>query len=77
MRSPWHPPPDDRRHATEILGRLRTTVAAVDLGRPVGSWMEGAAAVPDALPADVRARAQAVADRVDPDHRIARNRFLV
>lgn len=43
-----------------------------DTGLAIGSWSDGRAAVPDALPADVRARVRAIADRVDPGRVLAR-----
>lgn len=66
--------PRDRIEAS--FGRARETWSRADAGSTPGSWVEGAARVPDALPADVRARAAAVADTVDPDGRIRRSRLL-
>lgn len=48
----------------------------VDLGRSVGSWVEGAIAVPDALAPDTRERVAKIADAVDPEGRIRRSRYL-
>lgn len=56
--------------------RARTVWGAADAGVTPGSWVEGAASVPDALRADVRKRAQAIADAIDPDVRIRRSRLL-
>ena len=56
--------------------RARTVWQAADTGLTPGSWIEGAASVPGALPAAVRERARAAADAVDPDHRLARSRLL-
>jgi len=50
--------------------------AAADTGRTPGSWIEAGGSVPGALPADVRERACAVADAVDPDRRLGRSRLL-
>ena len=66
--------PRDRSAAA--FARARSVWAAADAGTTPGSWVEGAADVPDALPADVRDRARAVADAVDPDGRIRRSRLL-
>jgi hypothetical protein len=54
----------------------RSVWSSADAGSTPGSWVEGAARVPDALPADVRARAAAIADIVDPGARIRRSRLL-
>ncbi len=58
------------------LARARAVWSAADTGLTPGSWVDGAAAVPDALPPDVLRRARAVADAVDPDHRLQRSRLL-
>jgi hypothetical protein len=75
-------------HAVGALGRsTRAQIDAgfakakdvwrpADTGRSPGSWFEGAAAVPSALPADTARRARAVADAVDPDRRLRRSRLL-
>jgi hypothetical protein len=75
-------------HAVGALGRstrdqidggfaaAKAVWAAADTGLTPGSWMEGAGSVPAALPHDVRERARAVADAVDPDLRIRRSRLL-
>lgn len=55
---------------------LRGVAAPVDLGRSIGSWVEGASSVPDALAPNVRARVARIADAVDPEHRIMRSRYL-
>jgi FAD/FMN-containing dehydrogenase len=56
--------------------RAREVWGPADAGVTPGSWVEGAASVASALRPDVRARAQAVADAVDPDHRLRRSRLL-
>ncbi|SDD21880.1 FAD-binding oxidoreductase [Auraticoccus monumenti] len=66
--------PRDRVEAT--FARAREVWSAADAGTTPGSWVEGAATVPDALPADVRERAAAVADAVDPGARLRRSRLL-
>ncbi|MEU8149416.1 FAD-dependent oxidoreductase [Nonomuraea sp. NPDC048901] len=58
------------------FARARSIWSIADAGSTPGSWVEGAAGVPDALPADVRKRAAAIADAVDPDARIRRSRLL-
>lgn len=58
------------------FARSRTVWSAADAGTTPGSWVEGAAAVPSALAPDVRQRARAISDAVDPDHRISRSRLL-
>jgi hypothetical protein len=50
--------------------------APVDLGLSLGSWVEGAASVPDALAAEDRQRVARIADTVDPFQRISRSRFI-
>jgi hypothetical protein len=47
-----------------------------DTGLVPGSWVEGAGPVDSALPHDVRSRARAIADAVDPERRIRRSRLL-
>jgi FAD/FMN-containing dehydrogenase len=66
--------PRDRIDAT--FARLRSVWASADAGSTPGSWVEGAAHVADALAPDVRRRAAAAADAVDPDNRFARSRLL-
>lgn len=66
--------PRDRIDAA--FARARSVWLAADTGRTPGSWLEGAAAVPDALPAQVRERAAAAADAVYPHARIRRSRLL-
>lgn len=51
--------------------------SAADVGFAPGSWLEGAASAADALPRSERERARAIADAVDPDHRIRRPRQMV
>ncbi|MEU6779345.1 hypothetical protein ABZ912_09080 [Nonomuraea angiospora] len=58
------------------FARARSVWSIADAGSTPGSWVEGAASVPDALPADVRKRSAAIADAVDPDARIRRSRRL-
>jgi FAD/FMN-containing dehydrogenase len=58
------------------FARARAVWRTADTGRTPGSWFEGAAAVPSALPDDVSGRARAVADAVDPDRRLQRSRLL-
>lgn len=64
----------DRVEAT--FARARGVWSTADAGTTPGSWVEGAARVPGALPADVRERAAAVADAVDPQARLRRSRLL-
>jgi hypothetical protein len=66
--------PRDRIEAT--FSQLRSVWSVADAGHTPGSWVEGAASVPDALPDELRARATAVADAVDPLGRIQRSRLL-
>ena len=49
---------------------------SADSGLNPGSWLEGSAVAPDALPPAVLARARSIADAVDPGHRIRRSRLL-
>ncbi|ADB33504.1 FAD linked oxidase domain protein [Kribbella flavida DSM 17836] len=82
------PPGDFVYHAVAPLGRFprerieagfdraRSVWSTADAGFTPGSWVEGAATVPEALPADVRVRARAIADTVDPRARIRRSRLL-
>jgi FAD/FMN-containing dehydrogenase len=82
------PPDDFIYHAVAPLGRFprerieagfaraRTVWSTADAGSTPGSWIEGAAKVPDALPKDIRDRARAIADAVDPRARIRRSRLL-
>ncbi|MEU0335978.1 FAD-binding protein [Streptomyces sp. NPDC006193] len=69
----------DRASREEIeaaFARARSLWAAADAGSTPGSWIDGAAGVPDALPADARRRASEIADAVDPSRRIRRSRLL-
>ena len=66
--------PRDRIEAA--FARARSVWSTADAGSTPGSWVDGAAGVADALPADVRARAAAIADTVDPGARIRRSRLL-
>jgi hypothetical protein len=82
------PPGDFIYHAVAPLGRFsrerieagfaraRTVWSTADAGFTPGSWIEGAATVPDALPKEIRDRARAIADAVDPRSRIRRSRLL-
>ena len=77
----WHavgpvPPGTSRADVDAGLSRLREVAEPADLGRDLGSWMEGQTGSPEALTGDVRARVAAVADAVDPDHRISRPRQI-
>jgi FAD/FMN-containing dehydrogenase len=58
------------------FARARDVWTHADAGLTPGSWVEGAAAVSEALPGDVLTRARAVADEVDPRGRIRRPRLL-
>jgi FAD/FMN-containing dehydrogenase len=69
----------DRSSREEIgagFARARSVWASADAGSTPGSWVDGAASVPDALPADVRRRAAAIADVVDPKRLVRRSRLL-
>lgn len=83
-----HPPGDFMLHAVggptagderleAALTAVSAAAAAADTGLAIGSWSDGRTRVPDALPPDVRARVAAVADRVDPDHTLARSPLIV
>lgn len=65
-----------RRDIEGAFRAARTAWAPVDTGSTPGSWIDGAADVPDALPADVRRRAATTADAIDPHRRIRRSRLL-
>jgi hypothetical protein len=65
-----------RERIDAAFARARSVWSSADAGWTPGSWVDGAARVPDALPADVRARAAAIADTVDQDARIRRSRLL-
>lgn len=66
----------DRASIDATFARLRSIWADADAGSTPGSWIEGAAAVPDALQDDVRVRAREIADVIDPQHRLLRSRLL-
>lgn len=71
--------PLDRFTRTQIeagFGRARDVWRAADAGTTPGSWVDGAASVPSALPREVRDRARAVAEAIDPDHRLRRSRLI-
>lgn len=56
--------------------RITAAAAPADTGLAVGSWSDGRTQVTDALPAEVRARVAAIADRVDPDRVLARSPII-
>jgi hypothetical protein len=58
------------------FSRLRSIWSSADAGSTPGSWVEGAAHVPDVLASDALRRAMSVADAVDPGNRIIRSRLL-
>lgn len=58
------------------FARARAVWTTADTGSTPGSWIDGAAHVPDALPAHIRQRAAAIASAVDPGGRIRRTRLL-
>ena len=68
--------PEARPGIEEAFSDLREVAHQVDAGYSLGSWVEGATAVPDALPDDIRARVAGTADRVDPAGSIWRYRYL-
>ncbi|GAA1561495.1 FAD-dependent oxidoreductase [Kribbella lupini] len=82
------PPGDFIYHAVAPLGRssreeidagfarARKVWSSADAGTAPGSWIEGAATVPEALPVEIRDRARTIADTVDPQRRIRRSRLL-
>jgi hypothetical protein len=82
------PPGDFIYHAVAVIDRIsrerigaafaraRSVWSSADAGSTPGSWVEGAARVPDGLPADVRARAAVIAHTIDPGARIRRSRLL-
>ncbi|RWR15776.1 FAD-binding oxidoreductase [Microbacterium enclense] len=69
--------PSRRPAIEDALAAVRELAAPVDTGWSIGSWVEGAVSVPDAVPADIRARVAMIADAVDPDRRIRRSRYLL
>jgi hypothetical protein len=58
------------------FARPRSVWSSADAGSTPGSWIEGAATVPGALPQGVRERAAEIAHAVDPAARIRRSRLL-
>lgn len=58
------------------FARAKAVWSTADTGLAPGSWVEGAAAVPSALRNDVLTRARAIAEAVDPEHRLGRSRLL-
>ncbi len=69
--------PSGRPAVEAAFRKLRAAAAPVDLGRSIGSWVEGASSVPDALAPEVRVRVAKIADAVDPEGRIRRSRYLL
>ncbi|ABS03688.1 FAD-binding oxidoreductase [Kineococcus radiotolerans] len=65
-----------RERIEAAFARARAVWSSADAGTTPGSWLEGAANVPDALTPGVRTRAAAAAAAVDPDTRIRRSRLL-
>lgn len=65
-----------RAQIDAAFAQARAIWLVADAGSTPGSWIEGAAAVPDALPGDVRKRATTIAGAVDPHSRIRRSRLL-
>src|SRR3954453_23380083 len=65
-----------RERIDAAFARARSVWSSADAGSTPGSWVEGAARVPDALPADVRARAAASGGNAHPAARIRRSRLL-
>ena len=68
--------PTPRAAIDDANSKVQAAAQSIDAGRSVGSWMEGASSVPDALPADLRQRVADIADAVDPARVIRRSRFL-
>lgn len=68
--------PEARPGIAHAFDELRRIVEPVDAGYSVGSWVEGATSVPDALPVPIRRQVAATADAVDPTGIIHRYRFL-
>ena len=66
----------DRPGIEAGLEAINSTWAAADTGVAPGSWLEGAAIAPSALPDAVLNRARSIADQVDPARRIRRSRLL-
>jgi len=71
--------PDDAGSTATLDTALDAMVAAAssaDTGLAIGSWSDGRDSVPDALPADVRARVAAIADAVDPGRVLVRSPLI-
>jgi FAD binding domain len=68
--------PDSRPALEAAFAVVRQVAGAADTGLAVGSWAEGRAAVPDALPPAVRDRVVAITKMVDPNGVIAPSRFI-
>jgi FAD/FMN-containing dehydrogenase len=56
--------------------RAREVWRPADAGLTPGSWVEGSAAVAEALSTEARQRARSIADQVDPTGRIRRSRLM-
>jgi hypothetical protein len=65
-----------RERIEDGFRRAKDVWSRADTGLTPGSWIEGAGSVGSALPPDVRSRAVAIADAVDPGRRIRRSRLL-
>jgi len=62
------PTPDgDLKPLQEALKQGQVAAGPADTGLAIGSWSDGRANVPDALPAAIRARVQRIAETIDPD----------
>jgi len=71
--------PDDAGSTAALDTALDAMVAAAssaDTGLAIGSWSDGRDNVPDALPADVRARVAAIADVIDPGRVLVRSPLI-
>jgi len=68
--------PGTRDPIDASLAGVRAASAAPDLGRSVGSWIDGAESVPDTLPATERERLRAITAAVDPRGVLRRSRYL-
>lgn len=60
----------------DAFTRITAAATPADTGLAVGSWSDGRPYVPDALPADVRQRVTAIADRADPARVLARSPLI-
>lgn len=68
--------PDARADIDDAFAALHASMAPVDAGSTLGTWLDGATTTPDALPDDVRARVTAAADAVDPHGVLVRTKFV-